>query len=67
MFETYRENFQEKYWLPTYTSSDEYTGSGDDQLHLRLVVRSTDFKLNAPATAASSEKPADTSTPTSPR
>ncbi len=46
MFETYRENFQDKYWLPTYTSSDDYTGSGDLELHLRLVIRDTDFKPN---------------------
>ncbi|HXX19267.1 MAG TPA: hypothetical protein VEJ46_07675 [Candidatus Acidoferrum sp.] len=48
VFETYRENFEEKYWLPTYTSSDDYLGSADDQLHLRLVVRASDFKLNSP-------------------
>ena len=48
MFETYRENFEDKYWLPTYTSSDDYTRSGDEELHLRLVVRETDFKLNQP-------------------
>jgi len=52
MFETYRENFQEKYWLPTYTTSDDYidqqTGA---QLHLRLIIRNTDFKLQ-PASAA---------------
>jgi hypothetical protein len=47
MFETYRENFQGKYWLPTYTRSDDYLK--DDQnndLPLRLVIHSTDFKLN---------------------
>ena len=51
MFEMYRENFQEKYWLPTYISSDDYSGSVDSQLHLRLVIRSTDFKLDAPSAA----------------
>lgn len=48
MFETYCENFQKKYWLPTYTSSDDYTGSGDSELHLRLVIRDSDFKQNTP-------------------
>jgi hypothetical protein len=49
MFETYRENFQEKYWLPTYTNSDEYINKADDvQLHLRLVIHSTDFKISPP-------------------
>ena len=52
MFETYRENFQNKYWLPTYVSSDEFIGSGDDQFQLRLVIRSSDFKPNARAGAA---------------
>jgi len=46
MFEIYRENFQGKYWLPTYISSDDYLHQPDqDDLHIRLVVRSTDFKL----------------------
>jgi hypothetical protein len=48
MFETYRENFQEKYWLPTYTNSDDFiAASNGDQFHLRLVIHSTDFKPNA--------------------
>jgi hypothetical protein len=47
MFETYRENFQEKYWLPTYTSSDDYiNASTGEQFHLHLIIRSTDFKAN---------------------
>lgn len=63
MFETYRENFQEKYWLPTYTNSDEYMNEPDDvQLHLRLVIHSTDFKLNPsqiePSPSASDPPPA---------
>jgi hypothetical protein len=54
MFETYRENFQEKYWLPTYTNSDDFINEPDgSELHLRLVVRSTDFKLTAPQAAVS--------------
>jgi hypothetical protein len=45
MFETYRENFQGKYWLPTYTRSDDFVkGPDDEELPLRLVIRSTDFK-----------------------
>lgn len=48
MFDTYRENFQDKYWLPTYTMSDDYINTPDGaELHLRLVLRSTDFKLNS--------------------
>jgi hypothetical protein len=50
MFETYRENFQSKYWLPTYTRSDDYYKSeGNEDMPLRLVVHSTDFKERAPA------------------
>jgi hypothetical protein len=59
LFETYRENFQDKYWLPTYTTSDDYIGSSaDDQFELRLVMRSTDFKPNASAAPAPSPTPA---------
>ena len=53
LFETYRENFQDRYWLPTYTTSDDYLGSGDDQFQLRLVIRSSGFKPNASATPGS--------------
>jgi hypothetical protein len=50
MFETYRENFQEKYWLPTYTRSDDYfKDDQNNELPLRLIIHATDFKLNAPA------------------
>src|SRR6202021_1542299 len=31
MFETYRENFQSKYWLPTYIRSDDYFKSDGKQ------------------------------------
>jgi hypothetical protein len=68
IFETYRENFREKYWLPTYTSSDDYTGSSDSELHLRLVVRDTDFKLNSPASAeAPVSQPTDSNPPAAPK
>jgi hypothetical protein len=50
LFETYRENFQDKYWLPTYIRSDDYIHNPDeDDLHLSMVVRSSDFKLNSAA------------------
>ena len=61
MFETYRENFQGKYWLPTYTRSDDYLkGEQGDDLPLRLLIRSTDFKLNTGVQAG----PASSSSPT---
>jgi hypothetical protein len=47
MFETYRENFQEKYWLPTYVTSDDYqTDAQGDELHIKLIIRDTNFQLN---------------------
>jgi hypothetical protein len=50
MFETYRENIEGKYWLPTYTRSDDYIkGPNDEELPLRLVIRSTDFKPHSQA------------------
>ena len=57
MFETYRENFQGKYWLPTYTRSDDYLKSEqNDELPLRLVIHCTDFKLNTGANAGGPEE-----------
>lgn len=63
LFETYRENFQDKYWLPTYTTSDDYFGAaGEEEFQLRLVIRSTDFKPNASGGAAPTLAPAPAST-----
>jgi hypothetical protein len=45
MFEMYRENFEDKYWLPTYvTSDDEVTAPDGSKLPVKLVIRATDFK-----------------------
>jgi hypothetical protein len=59
MFETYRENFQEKYWLPTYITSDDYLSNAEgDEQHIKLIIRDTNFQLNdtaadsAPASSA---------------
>jgi hypothetical protein len=66
LFETYRENFQQKYWLPTYTSSDDYIDVHADQpLQLRLVMHSTNFKL-ASATPNSTQPQQDTEPDQSP-
>src|SRR6201988_534592 len=49
MFETFRENFQDKYWLPTYTRSDDFIENEKvGELHIRMVIRDTDFKLAGP-------------------
>jgi hypothetical protein len=67
MFETYRENFQEKYWLPTYTNSDDYIDGADNtQTHLRLVIRDTDFKLAASAASHPDGNPPAAQSPPSP-
>jgi hypothetical protein len=49
MFETFRENFQDKYWLPTYTRSDDFIENEKvGELHIRMVIRDTDFKRAGP-------------------
>jgi len=54
LFEIYRENFQDKYWLPTYVRSDDYIHNpGEDELHLTMVVRSSNFKSSSPAAESS--------------
>lgn len=67
-FEIYRENFQDHYWLPTYAISDEYVDEKDgSQLHLRLVIRDTDFKYTpvttAPAGAPTAQSPSAPAAP----
>ena len=59
MYETYRQNFQEKYWLPTYTNSDDYVDGPDNtQTHMRLVIRDTDFKPADAAASSGAQSPA---------
>ena len=38
LFETYRESFQNKYWLPTYTTSDDFLAADGDEFELKLVI-----------------------------
>ncbi len=58
MFETYRENFQQKYWFPTYIRSDDVETSEKRQLRLRLVVRSANFQPpSVPGANAAPAKP----------
>jgi hypothetical protein len=69
MFETFRENFQDKYWLPTYTRSDDYLPDAENtEQHLRLVIRDTNFKLDAlpAATAPASPPPLPSLKPAAP-
>lgn len=58
LFEIFRENFQDKYWLPTYIRSDDFIPGGPmGDVHLHLVIRDTDLKLQAPPVAAAPEPP----------
>src|SRR5580704_16926891 len=67
MFETYRENIEGKYWLPTYTRSDDYIkGPNDEDLPLRLVIRSTDFKPHNQAEEGAAAGPAPSAAPAAP-
>ncbi|MFN2454118.1 MAG: hypothetical protein ABR577_07840 [Pyrinomonadaceae bacterium] len=44
-FETYREQIDGKFWFPTYTYADDnLTFSNGQIVHLRMVVRYTDYK-----------------------
>lgn len=62
MYDIYYQNLQGKYWFPTYVSSDAYLKQKDgSELHLRLVVRSSDFKPSAPASAPAPVQPSSSS------
>jgi hypothetical protein len=44
-FETYREQIDGKYWFPTYSySDDELTFKNGDTVHVRLLIKYTDFQ-----------------------
>jgi hypothetical protein len=44
-FEIYRENIAGHLWFPTYVDSDSVISLDDGQLQLRLVMRSTNFRV----------------------
>src|SRR5246127_4152019 len=46
MLDTFRDNFQDNCWLPTCTRSDDFIENEKvGELHVRMVIRDTDFKL----------------------
>lgn len=50
MYDVYCQNLQGKFWFPAYISSDAYIQQKDgSELHVRLVIRSSEFKPGAPA------------------
>ena len=42
-FETYREQIDE-YWFPTYTYADDILAFENEDIHIRMVVKYTDYK-----------------------
>ena len=43
-FETYREHIDGKYWFPTYTYADDILAFDSGDVHIRMVVKYTDYK-----------------------
>jgi hypothetical protein len=52
IFETYRENVDGKYWLPNYMRSDDTLNLKDVNVPVRLVIKWTEYKPVATASAA---------------
>jgi hypothetical protein len=53
MFDMYRENVDGKHWLPTYLGSDDFVKiPNHPDVHLRLVIRTSDFKPEVALAAA---------------
>jgi hypothetical protein len=72
-YETYRQYVAGKYWMPAYTRSDGYLGSGDARVPVRLTIRWEEYKAiptgSAPSSAvpgAPAAQPAGVSTPAAP-
>ncbi len=43
-FETYRENIDGKFWFPTYTYADDVLAFQNGDIHIRMVVKYTNYK-----------------------
>jgi hypothetical protein len=48
LFETYRENVEGKYWLPSYSRSDDTLHMKAGDVPIRLIVKWTDFRRISP-------------------
>ena len=48
MFETYRDQIEGKYWLPTYSRSDDFLRFKDESVPIRIVIKWSDFKQISP-------------------
>jgi hypothetical protein len=63
MFDMYRENVDGKHWLPTYLGSDDFVKIPDrPDVHVRLVIRTSDFKPETAAAAGAAPVPTTTGT-----
>jgi len=43
-FVTYREQIDDKYWFPTYTKADDVLHFSNGDVHIRIVVKYTNYK-----------------------
>jgi len=43
-FETYRENIDERFWLPTYTYGDDNLEFDNQRVHVRMVIRYRNYR-----------------------
>jgi hypothetical protein len=43
-FRTYRENIQEGFWFPTFTKADDYLHFRSGDVHIRMVVKYSNYK-----------------------
>ncbi len=57
MFEVYRENIEGHLWLPTYIRSDSDVKAPQGTVPIRLVIRSSNFRPNVPASPTPATKP----------
>jgi hypothetical protein len=63
VFETYRQQVGKNLWFPAYSRSDDTIQAGDARVPIRVIVKWTDYTLqaNAPATDSPvNPKPSDT-------
>jgi hypothetical protein len=64
MFDMYRENVDGKHWLPTYLGSDDFVKIKDHpDIHVRLVIRTSDFKPETTPVAGAATDANTTETP----
>lgn len=60
MFDVYRENVQGHLWLPAYIRSDSEVKASQGPVPIRLIVRSSNFRTNAPHQTAPAAKSSGT-------